>query len=153
MINGANAILYSDYSDVAALQAEGIEIARPISDQSWGLLAAITLPAGLRSASPAPPPDRGPADLSSSAARQENWRTLASSPGHRPATLPLWLGGRDLSRPNRRPSGMGGRRESGPSCQGGTRLHQPEPSAEPIWPAAPVAVTVASPMAHLPVRS
>jgi hypothetical protein len=107
MINGANAILYSDYSNVAALQAEGIEIARPISDQSWGLLAAITLPAGLRSASPAPPPDRGPADLSPSAARQENWRTLASSPGHRPATLPLWLGGHDFSRPNRRPSGMG----------------------------------------------
>ena len=41
MINGAHAILYSD---VAALQAEGIEIARPISDQSWGLLTAITLP-------------------------------------------------------------------------------------------------------------
>jgi hypothetical protein len=33
MINGAHAILYSD---VAALQAEGIEIARPSSDQSWG---------------------------------------------------------------------------------------------------------------------
>ena len=38
MINGAHAILDSDYSDhrdVAALQAEGIEIARPISDQGW----------------------------------------------------------------------------------------------------------------------
>jgi hypothetical protein len=35
MINGAHAILYSDYSDVAALQAEGIEIARPSSDQGW----------------------------------------------------------------------------------------------------------------------
>ncbi len=47
MINGANAILYSDYSNVAALQAEGIEIARPISDQGWGLLTAITLPGGV----------------------------------------------------------------------------------------------------------
>jgi hypothetical protein len=32
---------------VAALQAEGIEIARPISDQGWGLLTAITLPGGV----------------------------------------------------------------------------------------------------------
>jgi len=44
MINGAHAILDSD---VAALQAEGIEIARPISDQGWGLLTAITLPGGV----------------------------------------------------------------------------------------------------------
>ena len=32
---------------VTALQAEGIEIARPISDQGWGLLTAITLPGGV----------------------------------------------------------------------------------------------------------
>ena len=32
---------------VAALQAEGVEIARPISDQGWGLLTAITLPGGV----------------------------------------------------------------------------------------------------------
>jgi hypothetical protein len=32
---------------VAALQAEGIEIARPISDQGWGLLTAISLPGGM----------------------------------------------------------------------------------------------------------
>ncbi len=44
MINGAHAILYSD---VAALQAEGIEIARPISDQGCGLLTAITLSGGV----------------------------------------------------------------------------------------------------------
>ena len=31
---------------VAALQAEGIEVARPVSDQGWGLLTAITLPGG-----------------------------------------------------------------------------------------------------------
>jgi hypothetical protein len=31
---------------VAALQAEGIGVARAISDQGWGLLAAITLPGG-----------------------------------------------------------------------------------------------------------
>jgi hypothetical protein len=36
---------------VTALQAEGIEVARPISDQGWGLLTAITLPAGSSSAS------------------------------------------------------------------------------------------------------
>jgi hypothetical protein len=28
---------------VAALQAEGIEIARPISDQGWGLLTTVIL--------------------------------------------------------------------------------------------------------------
>jgi hypothetical protein len=32
---------------MTALQAEGVEIARPISDQGWGLLTAITLPGGL----------------------------------------------------------------------------------------------------------
>ena len=32
---------------VAALQAEGIEVARPISDQNWGLLTAITVPGGV----------------------------------------------------------------------------------------------------------
>jgi hypothetical protein len=32
---------------VAALQAEGIEVARPISDQGWGLLTAMTLPGGV----------------------------------------------------------------------------------------------------------
>ena len=31
----------------AALQAEGINVARPISDQGWGLLTAITLPGGV----------------------------------------------------------------------------------------------------------
>jgi hypothetical protein len=111
MINGAHAILYSDYSDVAALQAEGIEIARPSSDQGWALLTAIALSGGVELGLYQPPPDRGPVDLSPSAARQESWRTLASSPGHRPATLPPWLGGHDSSRPNRRPSDMGGRRE------------------------------------------
>jgi hypothetical protein len=30
-----------------ALQAEGIEIAKPISDQGWGLVTAITLPGGV----------------------------------------------------------------------------------------------------------
>jgi hypothetical protein len=133
MINGANAILYSDYSNsdysnVAALQAEGIEIARPISDQSWGLLAP-RLPGGVALGLTSPATRPRPSRPQSQAARQESWRTLASSPGHRPATLPLWLGGHDFSRPNRRPSGMGGRCESGPSCQGGMRLHQPEPSA------------------------
>ena len=32
---------------MAALQAEGIEVARPISDQNWGLLTAITVPGGV----------------------------------------------------------------------------------------------------------
>jgi hypothetical protein len=49
-------------------------------------------PAGSNSASPAPPPDRGPADLSPRQPVRKSWRTLASSPGHRLATLPLWLG-------------------------------------------------------------
>jgi hypothetical protein len=53
MINGAHAILYSD---VAALQAEGIEIARPISDQSWGPADGHHPPRGSNSASPAPHP-------------------------------------------------------------------------------------------------
>ena len=32
---------------VAALKAQGIEVARPISDQGWGLLTAISLPGGV----------------------------------------------------------------------------------------------------------
>jgi hypothetical protein len=49
--DGGRAELYLMTDDVAAtvtaLQAEGIEIARPISDQGWGLLTAITLPGGV----------------------------------------------------------------------------------------------------------
>ena len=52
---GGRAELYLLCDDVAAtvaaLQAEGIEIVRPISDQGWGLLTAISLPAGWNSAS------------------------------------------------------------------------------------------------------
>jgi len=48
---GGRAELYFMTDDVAAtvaaLQAEGVEIARPISDQGWGLLTAITLPGGV----------------------------------------------------------------------------------------------------------
>jgi hypothetical protein len=44
---GGRAELYLMTDDVAALQAEGIEIARPISNQGWGLLTAITLPGGV----------------------------------------------------------------------------------------------------------
>jgi hypothetical protein len=48
---GGRAELYLLCDDVTAtvtaLQAEGIEIARPISDQGWGLLTAITLPGGV----------------------------------------------------------------------------------------------------------
>jgi hypothetical protein len=49
---------------VAALQAEGIEIAKPISDQGWGLLTAITLPGGSSSVStnPVTQPRRNPAE-------------------------------------------------------------------------------------------
>jgi hypothetical protein len=36
---------------VAALQAEGIEIARPICDRGWGLVTASLFPAGSSSAS------------------------------------------------------------------------------------------------------
>jgi hypothetical protein len=52
---GGRAELYLLCDDVAAtvtaLRAEGIEVARPISDQGWGLLTAISLPAGSSSAS------------------------------------------------------------------------------------------------------
>jgi hypothetical protein len=48
---GGRAELYLLCDDVAAtvtaLQGEGIEIARPISDQGWGLVTAITLPGGV----------------------------------------------------------------------------------------------------------
>ncbi|MET0150073.1 MAG: VOC family protein [Acidimicrobiales bacterium] len=48
---GGRAELYLMTDDVAAtvaaLQAEGIEVARPVSDQGWGLLTAITLPGGV----------------------------------------------------------------------------------------------------------
>jgi hypothetical protein len=40
-------LLCDDVAAVAALQAEGIKVARPISDQGWGLLTAITLPGGV----------------------------------------------------------------------------------------------------------
>jgi len=52
---GRPAELYLMTDDVAAtvtaLPAEGIEVARPISDQGWGVLTAISLPAGSSSAS------------------------------------------------------------------------------------------------------
>ena len=48
---GGRAELYLLCDDVAAtvaaLQAEGIEVATPISDQGWGLLTAIALPGGV----------------------------------------------------------------------------------------------------------
>jgi catechol 2,3-dioxygenase-like lactoylglutathione lyase family enzyme len=48
---GGRAELYLLCDDVAVtvttLQASGIEIARPINDQGWGLLTAITLPGGV----------------------------------------------------------------------------------------------------------
>ena len=48
---GGRAELYLLCDDVAAtvaaLRAEGIEVARPITDQGWGLLTAITLPGGV----------------------------------------------------------------------------------------------------------
>ena len=50
-VAGGRAELYLMTDDVAAtvaaLQAEGIEVARPVSDQGWGLLTAITLPGGV----------------------------------------------------------------------------------------------------------
>jgi hypothetical protein len=48
---GGRAELYLLCDDVAAtvtaLRAEGIEVTRPVSDQGWGLLTAITLPGGI----------------------------------------------------------------------------------------------------------
>jgi hypothetical protein len=48
---GGRAELYLLCDDVAAtvtaLQTEGIEVTRPVSDQGWGLLTAITLPGGI----------------------------------------------------------------------------------------------------------
>ena len=48
---GGRAELYLLCDDVAAtvtaLQAGGIEVTRPVSDQGWGLLTAITLPGGI----------------------------------------------------------------------------------------------------------
>jgi hypothetical protein len=48
---GGRAELYLMTDDVAAtvtaLRAEGIDVSRPISDQGWGLLTAITLPGGV----------------------------------------------------------------------------------------------------------
>jgi hypothetical protein len=48
---GGRAELYLMTDDVAAavgsLQAEGIEVTRPISDQGWGLVTAVTLPGGV----------------------------------------------------------------------------------------------------------
>src|SRR5215207_101149 len=44
---GGRAELYLMTDDVAATEAEGIEVARPVSDQGWGLLTAIALPGGV----------------------------------------------------------------------------------------------------------
>ena len=46
---GAELYLMTDdvAATVAALQAEGIGVARAISDQGWGLLTAIPLPGGV----------------------------------------------------------------------------------------------------------
>jgi uncharacterized glyoxalase superfamily protein PhnB len=48
---GGRAELYLMTNDVtatvAALQAEGIEVTRPVSDQGWGLVTAIGLPGGV----------------------------------------------------------------------------------------------------------
>ena len=48
---GGRAELYLMCDDVtatlAALQAEGIQAASPVSDQGWGVLTAITLPGGV----------------------------------------------------------------------------------------------------------
>jgi hypothetical protein len=48
---GGRVELYLMTDDVAAtvatLQAEGIEVARPVSDEGWGLLTAIALPGGV----------------------------------------------------------------------------------------------------------
>ena len=48
---GGRAALYLMTDDldatIDALKAEGIEVARPVSDQGWGLLTAIALPGGV----------------------------------------------------------------------------------------------------------
>ena len=48
---GGRAELYLMTGDVeatvAGLRAEGIEVARPVTDQGWGLLTAIALPGGV----------------------------------------------------------------------------------------------------------
>jgi hypothetical protein len=48
---GGRAELYLMCADVAAtvsaLQAKGIQVTRPVSDQGWGLLTAIALPGGV----------------------------------------------------------------------------------------------------------
>jgi len=114
---GGRAELYLLCDDVAAtvaaLQGRGDRGRQADQRPGLGLLTAITLPGGIKLGLTSPPPDRGPADLSPRRPVRKSWRTLASSPGHRLATLPLWLGGHDFSRPNRGPSGMGGRCESG----------------------------------------
>jgi hypothetical protein len=72
---GSGAELYLLRDDVAAtvaaLRAEGVEVARPSSDQGWGLLTAISLPGGMELGSTSRATDRGPADLNLSTARQE----------------------------------------------------------------------------------
>jgi hypothetical protein len=68
---GGRAELYLMTDDVAAtvaaLRAEGIEVARPVSDQGWGLLTAIALPGGVELGSTSALPDRDGAELSSAA--------------------------------------------------------------------------------------
>jgi hypothetical protein len=73
----------------AALQAQGVEIVRSISDQGWGLLTAI-FPAGSGSASTSRASDGGTAELSSIHPRAgfaRVWRAEAGSP--RPSSREL----------------------------------------------------------------
>jgi catechol 2,3-dioxygenase-like lactoylglutathione lyase family enzyme len=53
------------HATVAALEAKGVEVVRPVSDVGWGLLTAIALPGGgeLTLYEPRHPlPPRGPAE-------------------------------------------------------------------------------------------
>jgi hypothetical protein len=65
----------------------GIEAARPISDQGWGLLTAITPPRRGRARSlPAAPPDGRAAELSSTSSKaSERLGTGSESPECRPS--------------------------------------------------------------------
>jgi hypothetical protein len=91
---GGRAELYLMTDDVTAtvtaLQAEGIELARPISDQGWGLLTAVTLPGGVELGLYQPRPSRSEFDAPDQARSHRSPRVLATG-----CSIPPRLGSGD----------------------------------------------------------
>jgi len=123
---GGRAELYLMTDDVAAtvaaLQAEGIEVARPISDQGWGLLTAITLPGGV--------------ELGSSTRLRSRSASRSSSRDGRPWARSAATTRRSSTTKNRSCCTQACKASSGrvPSARPSTKGDRPWPPRGPGWP-------------------